>query len=153
MPNTCNDDDLQDKSWKIKLSRACLLITVFWLQFGCGWQWMVQASTERQTKIYYGDISSEQYRLLNEIYLYVYIFTGPIGMYIVDRHFTLGVFLGSFFQGIGSIVIFFAKSNYWFHFSANALCAFAQCLLFPCPGLMAEKYFSKKIAPDKPLLK
>lgn len=108
---------------------------------------MVQASTKRQTIIYYDGISSQQFRSLNEIYLYIYIITGPIGIYIIDKKFSLGIFLACFFQGIGSILLYFSASNFWLNFYSNAFVALAQSLMFPAPAFMAERYFSKKIAP------
>ena len=105
-PSSLKSNETQKQlDTKYKISTACILIIAIWLEFGCGWIWMVQASTKRQTIIYYDDITTAAFRSLNEIWLYVYLVTGPLGIYIIDKNFRLGIFLACFFQGIGSILL------------------------------------------------
>jgi len=77
---------------------------------------MVQASTEIQTKIYFGNISESKFIALNETFLYVYVVTGVFGTIIIDKNLALGIFLGSWIQGIGSILLYFAKDDYYFNY-------------------------------------
>ena len=141
-----NDENIpESEPLKYKFARVCLLICVAWTHFGSGFQWMWQSSTRIQTQIYYNGISDEKFLQLNELYLYIYVVTAPIGMYMVNKYFSLSIFLAAFSQALAAVLIYFSGNNYWLNFFSNTLGGLNQCWMFPSPSFMAQRYFSKKV--------
>ena len=131
--------------WQESLSRWSLLLCVLWVNFGIGWVWLVQASSEIQSYIFYGNITPVEFRLLNEIFLYVYIPIGPVGCYLIDKHFKLAIFISAATISAGSVLSYFAGDSYDLALAANILMALCQGTIFPAAGFMANRYFPEKL--------
>ena len=121
-----------------------LLICILFLEFSIGWGWVIQASVKNQTMIYYGDISSYQFRALNEIFLYIYVPTGLLGCYLCYKNLRLSLTLASIFLIIGSVLQYISANNYYLHLSANFVMGLSQGFIFPAPAVIAQRYFSVK---------
>lgn len=70
----------------------CLLICNLCLQFGAGYNWIINSSIQKQSEIYFNNIEGYSYRVLNELWLYLYIGNGILGIYICQKNLRLSQF-------------------------------------------------------------
>lgn len=77
--------------------------------------------------------------------MYVYIPTGPVGCYLIDKHFKLAIFISAATISAGSILSYFAGNNYNLCLTANILMGLCQGTIFPAAGFMANRYFPENI--------
>ena len=146
--NTLNENDLQQEliehsepyTLYEKLVIWTLFICTVWLNFGCGYSWSSNFATEKQTTMYY-KISGYKYRVLNEIFLYVYTVYGHVGTYLSGKNLKLNMILACVLLSSGSIMIYLSENNYWFYFAGNAVLSLSQAHLFAASPTIADRYF------------
>jgi MFS family permease len=148
LPTTVLEDPTSESQlapWQESLSRWSLFLCVSWVNFGIGWVWLAQASSEIQSHIFYENITPVQFRLLNEIFLYVYIPIGPVGCYLIDKHFKLAIFISAATLSAGSVLSYFAGNSYNLALTANFIMGLCQATTFPASAFMANRYFPEKL--------
>ena len=144
LPQVDGEDPPQD-FFLDHLSRWCLLLSILFCEFGIGWCWLSQASTYRESMIYYSDLSSLQYRILNEEFLYIYFLFAPFGCWLVDKKFSFSVFWGAATLSLGAIGQYFAGNDFNLKIAANFILSMSQITVFPSPGFIADRYFPKRL--------
>lgn len=130
------------------LTRWGLFVGNLLCQFIGAYVWLTQSAIEKETKIFYhSSMSSYEYRLLNEGYLYIYILTGAFGTYYCGKNLLVSTIIPPFCLTIGVIIIYMAGGNYWYSILGHFFASLAQAFMFPAPATIADRYFSKSQEP------
>ena len=105
---------------------------------------MINSSTFLQSHIYFKGIDGYSFRVMTELWLYIYVVFSIPGVYICQKYFRSGLIVCYILTSICSVHNFTVKGNYWWRILGNVIGSFGQCCIFCAPATIAG-YFPKKL--------
>ena len=130
------------QSYTLYGQRYLILLSFSLLTFSNGWMWIIWSPLTPDPLCKIWDVPESSVDGLSSLYMYLYILSSPLALYIVHHHgLRVGLITGASLNFIGSLIRFSNATDYKVVFIGTSFASVAQGFILSIPPLIASNWF------------
>lgn len=140
--NGSDDEGVTNNAYSLHRKRWFVLLSFSLLFLSNGWMWVTWSPLTVLVADYW-NVSEGNVDALSGIYMYVFVPTSFVSMWLVVNHLGLsrGLLTGAILNVIGSCMRYLGASSYQRVYAGTVVCALAQTFILPTLPLISGNWF------------